>query len=102
MNKCPDLDPLSPRINRNGFIYIKLYESDRAYIYAQWDGCELQGYEVFHNKIRGERVIKGNRLQAAIRFPHNEAFGDWAWSYGFIDDVFEAWSRAIGKFYEIS
>jgi len=91
MTKIPI--PLTLKVRYNGFDYVQLLRSGFAYIYRQ----TVNGfyyYEVFKHKIAPEKNIKSKIIPSRIRFPNDEAFGYWAWSYNSLD-------RAIIKFFEL-
>ena len=87
--------PLRATIHRYGFKYTLLSKSDSAFIYAQWGYNRIIGYEVFRRRKREGRVLNGKYLPACERFPNNEAFVYWAWS-------FLTQEKAIEKFKQIS
>ena len=90
------------KIRKNGFTYVQLLRGMKTFLYEQ-RGPEgrVIGYEVFKEKIRSKRFIKGNRLEASIRFPHNEAFGNWAWSFGVFSSKKRVLERAFNKYFEV-
>lgn len=88
------MKPLPPTLGKNGFTYTKVLEGSRSYIYEQRGPENREGYEVFLKKVRPERQIFNKTLPAGERFPHNEAFGKWAWS-------FYSLTKATAKFIEI-
>jgi hypothetical protein len=49
---------------------------------------------VFHLKISPEKIIKGKGIPTQVKFPNDEAFGTWAWTYNDLN-------RAIMRFLEI-
>jgi len=49
---------------------------------------------VFRKKIEKERVMFGKTVPEHERFPSDESFGDWAWSY-------REYKDAMKKFNEI-
>jgi hypothetical protein len=69
---------------RQGFRYNLLLSNARMCLYQQTDDerHEIVGYEVFHIKWQNERRINGVFLKRRFQFPHDEAFGYWAWSFG--------------------
>jgi hypothetical protein len=90
-----DIKPLPEKLRKNSFDYIQHKRSKKAFIYIQVVSENRVQYEVFERKIRPERTINGKVLPAKERFPNDEAFGYWAWSY--MD-----YNRAIQKYEEIS
>jgi len=102
MIDCQNLDPLPSRINRNGFIYIKVRENEKAFIYEQSGYGKMIAFEVFKKVIKPESINWGKVFPAKIRFPNNEAFGKWAWSIGVFSDEAKTREAAISKFNLIS
>ena len=41
-----------------------------------------------------ERIFQGKKIEAREWFPHNEAFGDWAWT-------FRNYEEAVWRFKEL-
>jgi hypothetical protein len=68
---------LNDVINKQGFVYTKVYEDDNNYIYSQQRNGNLIGYEVFRKKV--------NTMFNCESFPRNESFGLWAWSTRTLD-----------------
>ena len=87
------------KLSKNGFNYSQVLRGDRSCIYAQEVMPDLTCYEVFKIKVRPQRkiIINGEVLRTVEemeKFPHDEAFGLWAWSYRNYED-------AIIKFKEL-
>jgi len=82
-------------LRKNGNNYSLLYGGCRAFLYElrEQPGDSIS-YEVFRLKVRPERMLKGKRLEASEIFPHNEAFGIWAWLCKTLD-------KALKKYHEI-
>ena len=78
---------LSPTIKKNGCTYALTQRGQKALIYKQHYTKSLFYYEVFLIKIRTEREFNGKTFPAKERFPHDEAFGKWAWSFRNLDDA---------------
>jgi hypothetical protein len=87
---------------KNSFHYIKFKENEHGFIFKQFLNNKLEAFEVFRRKNRKERVINGRTLPAKIQFPHDEAFGKWAWSFAVFDNEVKAREKALVKFSEIS
>ncbi len=64
---------LSDTIKRNSFTYKKEGENQAGFLYGQYDGENLVGFEVFERRE--------NHYHDCISFPGNNAFGLWAWSF---------------------
>lgn len=71
----------SDKIRKNGFDYIKIRVGERSCIYAQLYEEKPIGFEVFIIKVQKESERFGKTFPAKFRFPGNEDFGKWAWSY---------------------
>lgn len=98
---------LSDIIKKNGFTY-KLHKREgNAAIYEQWDFDDpetpvLIAFEVFFVKIAKDSEIKGNKIEGGERFPNDEAFGDWAWTYSaFYGSNIESAREAAYRKFEI-
>ena len=69
----------------HGFTYKQISCGGRAYFYAQTKEGRIIAYEVFKRRyapprtreIAGETMVFGGGDQ----WPHNEAFGSWAWAF---------------------
>ncbi len=77
---------LAEVINRNGFIYKQIKRGDRAAIYSQIISDEeirgnFEAFEVFKIKIGKAKVVFGVELPEKEKFPSDEDFGKWAWSF---------------------
>jgi len=84
-------DKLEDQVRKNGFDYTLKRRGKHHVIYEQKFKGTIVGYELFKIKIKPARKVGGVWLPAKERFPHDEAFGKWAWS-------FYTWERAINKF----
>jgi hypothetical protein len=73
--------PLPLKLRKNGFNYTQVKRGKKAFIYAQEVTKTVTYYEVFKIKVIPEKNIKGKHIKAHEKFPHDEAFGYWAWSY---------------------
>jgi len=85
---------LEENIRKNGFDYTLVKRGQRSCIYKQKVTESVSYYEVFLIKVKKKRTVKGKILPAREVFPHDEAFGYWAWS---IRD----YSRALKRFHEL-
>jgi hypothetical protein len=76
---------LADVINRNGYIYKQLKRTDKAAMYSQSDAEDLEAdfkaFEVFKIKIGKAKVVFGVELPEKEKFPSDEDFGKWAWTY---------------------
>lgn len=68
-------------VKRRGFRYELTVSNGKHCIYSQTDeeSDQIIGYEVFRIKFQKERVVEGKVLKSRFQFPHDEAFGEWAW-----------------------
>jgi len=76
---------LADVINRNGYVYKQLKRSDKAAMYSQRIADEpesnFEAFEVFKIKIGKAKVVFGVQLPEKEKFPSDEDFGKWAWTY---------------------
>ena len=80
------------KLSKNGFSYTQVLRGSRSCIYAQEVMPNLTCYEVFKIKVKPQRkiIINGEVLRTVEemeKFPHDEAFGSWAWSYRKYEDA---------------
>jgi len=85
---------LPQKLRKSGHDYVQVQRGRKACIYEQRFHGKLISHEVFLIRISPEREIKGTTIEARERFPHDEAFGYWAWSIVQLD-------RALKKFNEL-
>ena len=93
------LRKLPLKLRRNGFNYTQVLRGRRTCIYSQEVTEDVTYYEVFLIKVIPYRTIVINgevvrEVPAHEKYPHNEAFGYWAWS-------FESYERALKKYNEL-
>jgi len=97
------IEKLKQTIIKNKMQYELFKRNDKAAIYEQIDPSinQVIGYEVFQIKIAKAYELQGKGADKKIysypmseRFPGNENFGSWAWS-------FTNKESAIKKFNEI-
>jgi hypothetical protein len=81
-------------LRKNGFVYVQVLRGNRSCIYEQRVTESVSYFEVFLLKIQPARKIGNKFLEPREIFPHNEAFGYWAWS-------FRKFEKALQKFNEI-
>lgn len=92
------VNPLQKVIKRKGYTYTQKHTST-AYVYEQCDDSgRVVGYEVFRHKVqkRRESQIGGRDVvfPARVRFPADEDFGNWAWS-------FMSYEKALQKYFDL-
>jgi len=73
--------PLPQIIKKNGFGYTQVSRGKKTCVYAQWYKNNIIAYEVFIIRIRPNRCIKGEWLEAREKFPADEDLGYHAWVY---------------------
>ncbi len=66
---------------KNGFEYTLVLRGRRTCIYEQTVSDSVKYFEVFRIRVKPESNINGKVIPAHEWFPHDEAFGYWAWSY---------------------
>lgn len=95
-----NIKKLPPVINRNGYEYLKLKENENAFIYIQIISEEenIYAYEVIKKKIRPKRLVYGKVISERECFPHDEAFGKWAWSFKHLSAALEKFRALNEKF----
>lgn len=88
---------LEINIRKNQFDYKQVAATEKAYIYSQsFKGTDkVLAYEVFERRENKPYTIAGNEISAAVAFPHNEAFGQWAF-------VYTSFEKAQVKFSELN
>ncbi|MEM9076285.1 MAG: hypothetical protein AAGC43_04560 [Bacteroidota bacterium] len=82
-------------------IYKQVDSKETAYIYQVEDKETNQSYfEVFTRKTQQAYDFEAKEpLDHLVeRYPHNEAFGYWAWTYSRGEDVGKAYILANNKF----
>lgn len=72
---------LPDELRKNGFDYKLVLRGNRSCIYEQTVTESVKYYEVFLIKVKPESSVIGKVIPAHEWFPHNEAFGYWAWSF---------------------
>ncbi len=80
---------LSLFLRKNGFNYTQVLRGDRSCIYEQMVSKEkgIKYYEVFLIRIQPQRKLFGKEYPAKEKFPHDEAFGYWAWTFRNYEDA---------------
>ena len=68
------------KLRKNGFEYTQVLRGKRCCIYEHQVSDSVTNYEVFLIKIRPERKIGKSIIPEHEAFPHDEAFGYWAWT----------------------
>ncbi|NLO00784.1 MAG: hypothetical protein GX126_00500 [Bacteroidales bacterium] len=69
------------KIRKNGFNYTQVLRGRQSCIYEQRLHEKTIAFEVFTIKTSPKRKIMGKWIEEKELFPHNEAFGYWAWTY---------------------
>ena len=76
---------LEPEFKKRGFNYKLVTKNDSAFFYQISDGNDPRGFEVFKKKISKPAITAMNGVEISFeeseRFPGNNDFGSWAWSY---------------------
>lgn len=92
-----------PNVKRyHGFTYRRIESvGPVGHIYAQERGGRVIAYEVFRSKIRppGTRTLPDGRVIATggERWPSNEDFGKWAWTFRTLDKARARLAELIGE-----
>ena len=89
--------PLRSALTKNGYDYQMVARTSRAAIYQQTlEGLHV-AYEVFEIKIQRERWFDGRLFPRKERFPGNEDFGKWAWTYPTLERALAKYSTLISR-----
>ena len=72
-----------------GFVFTKIKESDKAFIYEVDCGCSKNHYEVFKKKAKTNSIL--------YCYPTSKAFGDWAWSTANRENALEIFKNLNNK-----
>ena len=84
---------LSDKIRKNGINYTLIQKGMRTAIYKQTDTKEPECYEVFVLRFAPEKNINGKILPERERFPSNEDFGKFAWTYRTLTEAIKRFSE---------
>ena len=68
-------------VRKNGHDYFQIRNGQRTYLFQQKVGNRIVGFEVFLKIVKPQRQVNGIDLPELEKFPHNEGFGIWAWSF---------------------
>jgi len=80
-------------MRKNGFAYTQVCRGEKSCVYAQGVSDNTACYEVFLIKITPGHYFKGKIIEAHERFPHNEAFGSWAWTFLSYEEALERFNE---------
>ena len=74
---------LKDEFTKRGYIYKLKSRGEKALMYAQYDdeSLSLVGYEVFKIKISEEKTVFDKTYETQEKFPSDEHFGKWAWTF---------------------
>jgi hypothetical protein len=84
---------LPETLSRNGNEYRLYKRGKRVLVYAEGQDNQDLGYEVFKIKIAKACEVNGHYYPNRERFPGNEDFGLWAWSFVGVNRLERAMSR---------
>ena len=94
---------LPQKIRKNGFDYVQVLRGRGYALYRQTVSENERYYELFEIRIRPERELDGELLEAREAFPHDEALGYWAWTYPTLKEALTAMYEKSGiKYHWIS
>lgn len=80
---------------RKKFLYEQVERSNKAAIYSQKnEKGTLLAYEVFKVKKLNSYTLAGITFEESEPFPHDEAFGLWAWCVSVFNDPKSSLDRA--------
>ena len=92
------MKPLPLKLCKNGYCYTQVLRGKRSCVYRQEVLKDNFYYEVFLIKTLPADEFKGKAIPQREKFPYNEAFGHWAWSYKSYDQAYKAFlSLESGK-----
>ena len=77
------------KLRKNGLTYTRICRGGRSFVYEQTITSIIKYYEVFELRIQPEWEINGYFYPAKERFPSNEDFGLWVWTYRTLDRAME-------------
>ncbi|MFC2118082.1 hypothetical protein ACFLSY_05535 [Bacteroidota bacterium] len=89
---------LQLKLTKNGFNYTQVLRGKRSCIYAQEVTEDITYFEVFIIKVKPSRKIIVNgelirEIPAREIFPHDEAFGYWAWSIKLYENALKKFKK---------
>ena len=87
------MKPLPKILRKNGFTYTQVCRGVKSFIYSQTVSVHVVYYEVFMLKTAPAQNFKGKFIEERERFPHNEAFGHWAWAFLSYEDAMERFNE---------
>ena len=93
---------LPQTLTRKKFIYEQIQRSDKAALYSQKEGDKILAYEVFKVRKLNSYVLAGITFEESEAFPHDEAFGLWAWSIPVFSDLERVLKRAEGIYTKLN
>ena len=88
-----ELKTLPIQLVKNGYTYTQVLRGNRSCIYEQRVSQYVVRFEVFLIKVKPETILAGKKLEAKERFPHDEAFGYWAWVYFTLNDAMKKYNQ---------
>lgn len=84
---------LSIELHRRGATYVLVNRGRKSLIYARTVPGQDTTYEVFEIRIRKASTIKGKTVVSSEIFPHDEAFGNWAWAPWTLERAMEYFNK---------
>ena len=94
MVSCQTVKPLPEKLRKNGFEYTLIIRGERSFVFRQNVSPGIDCYEVFMLKLSKSKTIKEMFISARERFPRDEDFGVWAWTY-------QSYEKAMMKLFEL-
>ena len=88
---------LSSKIRKNGFDYALICRGRRTCLYAHNVSPKTTGFEVILIRINKAKTINGTFIPEKERFPSNEDFGRYAWSYSDYDYALRKFNKLEGN-----
>lgn len=93
---------LQPSFIRKGFEHNLIERTDKAAIYSQSFDGKILAFEVFRVKILKPYTLAGIEFPESEPYPHDEAFGLWAWSVAVFSNQERAFQRARDKYTQLN
>ena len=103
MNGNINMKTLPLKTRKNDFDYDQVIRGGGYALYRQTVSQNEHSYELFEIRIKPERELDGELLEAREAFPHDEALGSWAWTYPTLKEALTALYEKSGiKYHWIS
>ena len=88
---------LSSKIRKNNYTYTLVCRGQRSCIYAQHVTPKMTCFEVFIIRVNKAKTINGKFIPEKERFPADEDFGKYAWSYCDYESALKKFNKLEGN-----